>query len=291
MTAAPAGRRPTGLLLAVVVGMVAVASLASAGRGNDDTAAAELRRRVERAGVPTRFSFVYQRGGTRVLGCVLANTAYAADVDTDTGVLVVRSVNDGGPLAVVTANAILLHRSLFEAPPFEARWLRLPRRPDDAVAGPVRRALGDLASDVFAADLPASGEAITLAALDVATDVRATGASDRDGQRTAGYRIAVDPARFADAAASPTATTMIGDGDMAPVLEVWIGEGGVIRVAVAPRRADGTPGAPEDGWTIEYRRRTRPLTGATPVAADVTDVAAIKHATLAAARRDCRLPG
>jgi len=259
----------------------------------DDGPARQLRRRIDGAGTPARFEYTYRRGGTRVLDCVLANTGYLGAVDSDVDALVIRFTADGPPVAAVTADTMLLHRSVFTEPPFATPWLRLPRRLDPSATSGLRRALGDLAADLLAADLPASGEATALAALEVATDVDHLGPADIDGERADHYRISVDPQRYADVATTTsTSSGAAADGDgPVPVVDVWVTARRVTRVAITPARPDGTPGAGEDGWVIDYRPLASAVAAPAPAAAEVTASSAIDLAALVPARRACQLPG
>lgn len=289
MTLPATRRRPTGLLIALVGAAVVVGAGLSA-LGGDDSPAAQLRRRIEQARTSARFEYTYRRGGTRVLDCVLANTGYVGDVDRDVGALVVRLARGGDPVAAVTGDAVLLHRSLFAEPSFTTPWLRLPRRPTATEEERLRRALGNLAGDIFAADLPASGKSVALSALDVATDVDHVGAADIDGEAADRYRITVDPQRYAAIATTTPATGDVGDVGPVPAIEVWVTGDGVARVAIAPTRPNGTPGAREDGWIIDYQRAAGTIRVPAPAPADITELATAGPAALAAARRECRLP-
>lgn len=288
MTLTATRRRPLGLLLALVGIAIIVGAVLSARIGDDDPSV-QLRRRIDEAGMPARFEYLYRRGGTRVLDCVFANTGYIGDVDREARALVVRLIAGGDPVAVVTANSALLHESLFNEPPFATPWLLLPRRSDATASFPLRRALGDLADDVLGADLPASGEAITISALDVATEVDDLGREDIDGRKADRYRISVDPERYA-AVATPAPTVGDGDGPV-PVIDVWVTRRGVARVVIIPARPDGTPGAREDGWLIDYRGATAAVARPAPRAAEVTEFSAVDPVALAPRRRECQLPG
>ena len=289
MTLKATRRRPTGLLFALVAIAIVVGAALSA-PGGDNSPAVQLRRRVDEAGTPARFQYSYRRGGTRVLDCVLANTGYTGDVDRHADTLVIRLAADGEPVAAVTADTILLHRSLFTEPPFATPWVRLPRRPDASAAPGLGRALGDLAGDILAADLPASGEATTLAALEVATDVDDLGQADIDGEQADHFRISVDPRRYAGTATTSSTTGDVADDGPVPVIDVWVTGQRVARVAITPAGPEGTPGAAEDGWVIDYRRAAATVAVPATGAAEVTDLTAVDAAALVAARRDCQLP-
>lgn len=288
MTLTATRRRATGLLLALV-GIAVVVGAALSALISDDSPLVQLRRRIDEAGTPTRFEYNYRRGGTRVLDCVLANTGYVGDVDRDAGVLVVRLTADAELVAARTADAVLVHQSLFNEAPFTTPWLRLPRRPDATSTPQLRRALGDLAGDVLAADLPAPGEAVTRSALEVATAVEEFGPDDIDGEDADRYRISVDPERYAAAATTPPTG---GDDDgPVPVIDVWVTRDGVARVAITPARSDGRPGASEDGWVIDYRSATGPVAVPALADAEVTELSAVDPAALTPAPPDCQLSG
>lgn len=286
MSLTSTGRRPTGLLLAVVgLAVVVGASLSPLA---DASPVERLRGRIAEASPPERFAYTYRRAGTRVLDCVLANTRYVGEVDRAAGTLVIRLAADGEPVAVLTAGSLLLHRSLFTDPPFSTPWLKLPRRPHVPAAAPLRRALGDLAGDLLAAGLPSSGEELVLAALEVATRVDDVGPADIAGQQADQFRINVDARRYASAAPSSMTGRAADEEAPIPVIDVWMTRGRVVRVAISSTRPDGSRGVSEDGWTIEYRRRDRPIVAPTPAGPDIT-ASATADLALTPRRRDCRL--
>lgn len=286
-----ARRRPTGLLLAVVVAVIAVASLVSFVRGHDPSVVEVLRRRVESEVDLRRFAFRYQRAGTRVLDCVLPNLRFDVAVDRAVGVAAFQAPDGGTTIAVRTHGTVLVSRDLFDSPPFPTPWLAVSLTGGTRQIEAVRRAVGaDLASYLFAVDLPASGRATVLAALDVATAVRPIGTEQIDGITADSFRITVDPAKFAATASSAGPSTSAHASSIVPRFDVALARqrGTIVRLAVSSQN-NGAPGAPEDGWVISYRAASA-STPALPVPSAITDASTIDLAHLAATPMPCQLP-
>jgi hypothetical protein len=277
-----------GVAVALIVAIVVSRS------GTERTPRSELVRRLSQGAEPSRFWFSYERGGTRVLDCALANLRFTGEVDSDGGRVVLRLPDNPAPVAVIDDASVLLHRSLFADPPFPADWLVFARPVDTAQQEALQRALGpDLAADVTAANVRASGRAIAEAALGVAASVERTSPATVDGRPADGYRITVDPERFATAAtvSAPAAETRSASGAApVPVIEVWVDSSNtVVRVAVRPLLADGSPGAPENGWTVDYlpiQQVDLPL-----VSPSDTSGAGFDLTLLTPAPRECRISG
>lgn len=286
------GRRLRGRAALVVAILVVVGGtvVPSGGRDGDGRVDHELARRLERGPESDRFSFSYRRGGTRVLDCALPNTAFAADVDAAGGRMVVRSAAGGNTLVIVVGQAVYLHRSLFDEPPFATTWLRAPRRLDQAGSDALRRVLGvDLAREVVGTDLPASGRAIITEALEVAGGVERIPAATVEGGTAEGFRVSVDPSRF-QAAAVPPGERAGGAEEVIPVFDVWLDAAGrVVRLTVAPRRADGTAGPAEGGWTVDYRPAAT-VAAAAPQPSDVSEWSDVDPSGLVPTPSQCRLP-
>lgn len=285
-------RRPTGVLLLVTVAVVGAAAAATAlrDRGPDDPVA-DLRRRVASGPDTARFTFRYERGGTDVLGCLLPNRAFTVDVDGPAGVAVFRAVTDGETIAMVRPRAVFVSRRLFETPPFATEWLSLGTDASTEISGAVRRAVGaDLADYLLAPGVPASGRALVRAALDIARDVTGPRPVLVDGIRADRYRITVDGARFAAAAADPGATTTTPRDDAVPRFDVALDRRSnrIVHVAVSPQPSGGRTATPDSGWTLEYENDA-PSLAPPPRPSDVTAAAGVDVDALSPARRECRL--
>lgn len=256
------------------------------------TVADELARRITRAEAPVRFSLRYQRGGTQVLGCMMANTRFAIEVDTAAETMVVRREDE--VIALVEGERLLLGRALLREPAPTA-WLAVPLDRATASEAPVRRVLGvDLAGYLLSPELPATGRATVAAALDAARDVARIDPVVIAGERADGYRLQLDADRYAAAAteaptsAPPTSTPA---DEAVPVIDVWVTDNGAVtRVAIRPQTRRGKPGPAEDGWIVDYSPDTsRPVPRPGP--AEVTDVDLVDPDLMAPALVGCQLGG
>jgi len=264
--------------------VVAVAAIV-ARRPAEPTAAEELRQRLDRAEEPARFSLDHRRGGTRVLDCMLPNTRFSIDVDTAARTMAVRR-EDGDLVALVDPDMLRLGRDLFRDPPFTSPWLAVPRDASASTIAGARRVLGaDLAGYLLAPEVPATGRATAVAALDAAATVERTVPLREHGARADGYRLRIDPERFAAAtlpdAATPTTTSSAAVP--VPLIDLWVTGGGMV-VRIRVRSAD-------------ERRRSRPARGRldcrlqpTSSGADSAARARGDHAD-GAGRRFCARPG
>lgn len=282
------------MLLAGVLAVVAVGSMVARITA-DPTAADELARRLAGAEEPARFSLRYQRGGTQVLGCVLANTRFTSDVDTAAETMVVR--RDDGVVALADRDRLLLGSALFRDPPPTA-WVAVRRDRAGPAALALRRLLGaDLAGYLLASQLPATGRATAAAALDAALAVERIDALVSGGLRADGYRLRLDADRFAAAANVAAATsastppTSMSAPEPVPVLDVWVAaDGTVLRIGIRPQDSRGEPAPAEDGWVVDYR----PLIDDAPprpAPRDNTEIDLIDPATLVPAPVGCELGG
>jgi len=289
-------RRPTGLLLAVVLIVIGVAGGASRLAGGDRTPGEELADRLPERAPAAPFSFTYSKGGTRVLDCFMVNLRFGGTVDPATERMALTL--DAAPdtvIAVVDEDALLLHRSLFTDPPFTTSWLRLPRAANAAIRAALRRALGaDLAAQVTSTSLPPSGVEVTRAALDASDSVKAIGVGVIAGRRADGYRITMDLDDYLEAATrasapDSTAATTSSAVEATPVFDAWLDDGDdVVRVTVRPREPGGAARPPEESWTTDYRASA--AVNIPRVAdGDSTTSAAVDLSQLRPARTDCRL--
>ena len=197
-------------------------------------------------------------------------------------------------IAVANVEQIWLHRSLFEAPPFDTTWLAVRR--DDSATGAtaaVRRSLGtDLATTLLGEGLPPHGRDVVRATLDIANSVRSIRPISVAATRADGYRLEVDAGEFADEAPLPD-----GGGapsgetsQLLPVLDAWVTpRGDVVRVEVRPVGPDGTVGAPEEGWRLDFGTSAG-ISTAQPGAAESTAAASIDADELLRSKEACRLP-
>lgn len=284
-----ARRWPLGL--AIVLLSMAFGSCTGESREASPTAA--LRARLEEAEQPERFTITYRAAGTQVLDCFLPNRHFSMDVDRDAGVVAVTAAaRPGRVVARLIGETVYLHRSLFQPVTTSATWLRASADLSDEARGDLERALGaDLAAYLFAGGLPSGATETAVAMLDVARAVRPLGVQLVGRRRLEGYRIDVDPDRFAAEATvpgSPSPSSTVPPGE-APVVEVWLDGNEVARLVVR-REASGPtdPDATVGGWIADYTDLERPLSREEPN--DVTDIDTIGTSRLrAASRGDCRL--
>ena len=270
-----------------------LAIIVLAGCSGEDGLADRLRTRIDRAGQPERFAIEYQAAGTQVLDCFLANRAFTVAVDHGDGALTVTTTGRQDPAAVAVGDHVYLHRSLFSGDPFATEWLRVPRQPSAEVRAALERVVGlDLAGYLFADGLPPTGEATAVAVLEIATDVESIGEQDLHGRRVDGYRVTVDPQRFATDATVDEAddTAATGSRDATPVVDVWLdGDGRVRRLSIR-RTASGAsdPDATTGGWTADYLPAATRLDVRPP--SDATSVSGVDPSRLrGAARATCEL--
>ena len=283
-------RRRRGALMAAAAALVAVAAgaVSSLPRA-DESPREELARRLEVKSDRPRFAIAYGAGGTRVNDCFLPNRRFLVFVDHRAETLVVaRSAADQVPLAIWREGRVFVHRSLFRSGALSQPWLAVPSDLRGPAGEALRGILGvDLASYLLSDELPPTGRATAVAALEVAKSVRrvpsAAGESDR-------FSITVDPGQFEEATASavPSSSTPTGPTSsvsLTPTIDVWLDNGDTVaRIDV---RA-GDTGATR-GWTVEYS----PLTTAAPAirAAEVADLTGVDLSSLTpSASPECELP-
>ena len=287
---APGWRRPIRVGVLGVLALVAV-GVVVARPGAEPSAEGELRRRLARTEEPNRFSLDYERGGSGVVGCMLSNTRFTIDVDIPAGAMAVRR-GGGATVALADSEVLLLHGDLFRNPPFTTPWLAGPRDPAASTAPALERVLGaDLAAYLLAAQLPASGRSTVVAVLEAASSVERIDPLVTAGARAQGYRLRLDPERFA-AATLPEATTSASPTvTPVPLVDVWVtNDGNVVRVSIRPQTNAGRPGPVEDGWTIAYGR-TSAVAPAAPVPGETTDIAEVDASALLPAAVGCELGG
>lgn len=178
-------------------------------------------------------------------------------VDRRARALAVTTGRERSPSALVIGDNVYLHRTLFSGDALPTEWLRVPPRATRDVKASVERAVGtDLAGYLFAEGFPPTGEETALAVLDVATDVESLEAQDVHGRRLEGYRVIVDPERFAAEAALAEDPDQSARGAAAvtPVVQVWVGAGGEVGRLSVREQASGRsdPDARGGGWTTDY---------------------------------------
>jgi len=215
-----------------------------------------VRAKIDRARQLEQFSIEYRAAGTQVLDCFLPNRAFTVSVDRGAGALAVTVARGGARSALVIGDNVYLHRTLFAEGLLAAEWLRVPRRPTRNAKATIERAIGvDLTGYLFAEGLPPTGEETALAVLDVATEVASLSAQTFQGRRLDGYRVIVDPGRFAvEATAVEDGRSPAPSTAVSPVVEFWVGDDGeVVRLSVRHRAAGRSdPDAASGGWTTDY---------------------------------------
>ena len=271
----------TGADRVIRVIAVLVLLLASPGCTDDGgvVAADELRERLRKSDERERFQFTYKARGSQVIGCFLPNRQFVVMVDASTGTLVVRASPDSDPaMAMARGDEVFLHRSLFSPGALRGAWLRVAGEPTSAETEAIRSSLGaGLASYVLSPGLPASGEAIGRAALDVAITVRRLGTDEVRGATVDGFRVLLDASGLGLNDRSES-----GRVDQTGYsVDVWVDEQGrVLRVAVQPQPAeDGHAARVPTGWVADYSVLDEQLIVEEPAA--VTDLRMIDPARLA----------
>lgn len=286
-------RRMSLLVLASCV--LAIVTWMFVGIGQSDTSARDaLDRRLDLGVDPPRFSFTYQRGGTRALDCLLTNLRFMAEVDAIEGEMIVRSLEPTRTIAVANREQLWLHRSLFHRPPFETTWLALRRDGSGLSAtGAVRRSLGvDLGSTLLSDGLPPNGHKILRATLDIADSVQSIEPITLGTTRADGFRLTVDAAEFANEAPVPERSGNTPDpaSELLPVLDAWVTpRGDVVRVEVRPAERDGTIRAPEEGWRLDFGTSAG-ISAPKPPTPATTDAARVDTDELRPSKEACRLP-
>ncbi|MCU0268583.1 MAG: hypothetical protein MUF83_08035 [Acidimicrobiales bacterium] len=286
------GRR-TGAATGIVVVVLALVLVAVQVRGDGTSARGQLRGRLAGAEAPERYSFRFRGGGTEVLDCFLANRRFTGQVDTEAGRLAIDlDPSTGGPVAVVDiGEAMRVHRSLFDDPPFPSEWLTVELPADASTAEDLRRVLGaDLSAKVLSSTLPPPGRAVVAAALEVADQVVRIEQVTVDGEVTDGFRISIEPSRYAQQAATELSGRRSPPADpdeVMPEFDVWVdGEGWVWKVTVRPKNPDGTNRPAEEAWTTEYLPQAESVPA---MSGEATNARTIDLSALAPARRDCEV--
>lgn len=276
-------RRPAGLLLLVIGLGIALGALLSSG---DDDPSSPLASELTNADARARFAFSYVRGGTRVLDCLRPNRSFHGDVLRPAARTVIRrdrAANE--PIAIVDEEGSLLHRSLFEDPPFRTSWLLVPTSAAVRYQSQLAESLGpDLAGYVVAGRGPDSGEQTTTALLEVATRTRRIPAGE--GRPDDRYRIIVSAADYREATdRSPES----GTAGLVPVVDVWLdARGRVVRLGIeATKSSTGQP-VPEASYSIDFEAVDHPPT-ASPARLSTTNPTPAILARLQPARLPCRV--
>lgn len=256
----------------------------------------ELARRLANVAEPAEYEFRHRANGTRVLDCFLPNRALTGRVDTAAAVVVMRSA--AGKLARKWRRRVLLHESLFPSGSLPTAWLAITLPTTDALRSALNSSLGvEWAGYVLASGLPPSGRSVASAVLDVAAAVDSLGATRTlDGHAATGYRITLDPDRFAEATSDSFATPGRPKCDVVAPRQVWIDDRdqvvriAVIRIAVRPGPSTGSTTDPDLGWTIDYEVPAPPLTVAEPESVTDAERLPIDRLATPLADRSCEVP-
>lgn len=230
-------------LSAVAIAVV----LASSGCVDRTGPASDLRASLGELDDPDRFTLTYRAHGSRVVDCFFRNRSFTLEIDQPSMVVAALSADDGTLLASREGDVVTLHRSLFATDTIAESWVEADLQALDAASEEVlRRALGsDLAGYMLARELPASGEAIAVAAAEIAEEVELLGENDEGST----YRISLDAERFAAEAADSDSGAPSTSDAPPPVIDVTIDDVGVSRVIVRPARRENADAA---GWSIEF---------------------------------------
>lgn len=248
-----------------------------------------LRVRLQRSDIAASTQFTYISGGTRVLDCTMRNLRYGGITDPSAGRVVAWlgvQPDLAGAVATADSRAVLLHRTLFENPPFDSDWVSFPRPLSDADSATITEIAGQpLGADLIAPTPPPAASDLVIAALDVAASVQSLGASEFDGRTLDGYRIEIDADQLDEIDGTNAASEQPGPR-LVPQLGVWLTDRDVVaRIEVRSQNLDGTLGAAENGWIVEYESTDAKLRSPNP--ADVRDVAAADRSQLRPSALEC----
>ena len=242
--------------------------------------------RVEDGAEPAAFEFDFSYAGSRVTECFVPNRRFSALVDYDAGTLTIRLPNDDSPSAIAKDDTVFVHRSLLAPDAIPSEWLQVAAD-DDELRDRVARAIGgDLARYLFARALPATARTTALEVLEVTEEVDELGQAQLPDGGAEGYRLRLDPDAYA-AVATTVANEVQGDSEPTPVVEIWLRESDVVRVAVSAEAGD-TDVEAEPGWIIDYRGGD--TEARTEVPTDAVGADGIAPGELARPVASCSLP-
>lgn len=249
----------------------------------------DLRVRLQRSDVASSTQFSYISGGTRVVDCTMRNLRYGGITDPSAGRVVAwldEQPDLAGVVATADSRAVLLHRTLFENPAFVSDWVSFPRPLSDADRATITEIAGQpLGADLIAPTPPPVAPDLVIAALDVAASVQYLGSSEFDGRPLDGYRIEIDADQLDEIDGTSAASEQPGPR-LVPQLGVWLTDGDVVaRIEVRSQNLDGTLGAAENGWIVEYESTDAKLRSPNP--ADVRNVAAVDRSQLRPSALEC----
>lgn len=270
-----------GLLVALVWSLTAASPST---RVSDD-----LRARLRQSDPAESAQFTHITGGTRVMECAMRNLRYGGITDPDAGRLLVWLGELPAPddaVAMADRGSVLLHRALFDDPPFDSEWVSLSRPLSDADRTTIIEIAGQpLGADLIAPAPPPLASVLVTEALDVAAGVQRIGSSEIDGRRVDGYRIEIDADRLNALDRSATAPDRTSP-QLVPQLEAWLSDDGMVaRIEVRSQHLDGTLGAAEDGWLVDYAPTDVEIRSPDP--GDVSSVAAVDRSQLRPAALEC----
>ena len=276
-------------LIASALALISTAVAGCAASSGENDLAVRLIEGLEAVDPPDDFSFAFRAGGTRVNDCFLPNREFMGEVDAARDLLLIRRTEGGTPLVVSTDDATFLSAELFGAGDVPASWIRLLERGAIAIE-PLNRLIGpDLAAFAASEELPPSGHATALAVLRAANGVEVLGPSVTSGVRSDGFRVSLDPIRYAGKPLATDATAEAGDP---PEIDLWISEKDqVTRVEVKPSAVETPAGhdEPPPGWVTDYDYSPRDIELKLPP--DATRLTPSELSTLSPRRlASCSLP-
>lgn len=239
--------------VAVVLGVVLLVGVGGWGGASRD-AADVLAGRLARRSEPSRYSFEYRSGGTMALDCVVPNRRFSGSVDLDTGAMAITVEGSDRPGVIVDGQRAWVRGSLLAPGLVPTPWLSLDSGTPGELRSAVHQAMGaDLGPYVAPGALAPSGNETVAAALEVASDVGSLGRERIGRAEVDGFRLSLDPERYAEAAGSSLGPGR-SEGAGVPALDVWVDDQGFVRrVEVRATDPDGAGRErPELRWTVDY---------------------------------------
>lgn len=280
---------PSARQMAAALMLISMVLPGCAASSSQSDPAAHLIERLEAVDQPVDFSFAFRAGGTRVNDCFLPNREFVGEVDAARDLLLSRRTDGRTPLVVSTDDATFLAAELFGERDVPTSWVRLFERGPNAIE-PLTRLIGpDLAAFDASEELPPSGHATALAALGAARGMEVRGASVIGGSRSDGFRVSLDPVRYAG---EPLASDAMPVPDGPPEIDLWISKDDeVIRVEVRPPAVETSANhdEPPPGWVTDYDHSPRDIEFELPP--DATRLTPSELSTLSPRRlASCNLP-
>ena len=273
------------MTVVAVLAVLAVASLERR-RPSSDAATRQLIERVEDGEEPAAFEFDYSYAGSRVTECFVPNRRFSAVVDYEADLLTIRLPNGDSQIAMTKGDTAFIHRSLLAPGAIQSDWLHVAADDDDLRDRVARAIGGDMARYLFAGALPATARTTALDVLEVTTAVEELGREQLAGGHADAFRLRLDADAYAAVATTVTDEASAGS-EPTPVVQIWLRENEVVRIAVRAEAGD-TDSEAEPGWVIDYGDRDASVGVEVPT--DAVGADAVAPGDLARPVASCSLP-